>query len=238
MNRLVVIAGGLVVLALTLAIEAADKPKEETVRKEIGKNVIFENTGDKRRVLIPAIICLREGRLEHLLSRTQSEKQHESILTAEFDARDIHLALLATGAKPGKPAQFVKFVNDRMEEDYKPATGDKIKVTLQYEKDGKTVTVPGQKWVLDRKTKKELAIDWVFAGSKFHKDPEGKRPDYYGANEGRVICTSNFTNALLDLPIPASDKDEDLPFEPNTKEIPELGTKVTVILEPMEAAKK
>lgn len=245
-----VIGLGIVTLAILCAScqEAAlggreakkPEPAKEDVpgRKEIGPNVFFEKTGEKRRVLIHASVCLREGFLEHLLSRTQAQKQHESILTAEFDARHIHFALLAAGAKPGRPVQFV---DDKGKEAFKPATGDKIKVTLEYEDKGKTIAVPAQRWIRDFKTKKDLAHDWVFAGSKLFPSPDKKEP-FYGANDGRVICVSNFPTALLDLPIKSDEGDPNvaLDYEGHTERIPPLKTKVTVVLEvmPKPAEKK
>ena len=123
-----------------------------------------------------------------------------------------------------------------MEEEFIPPSGDRVRVLLQYEKEpGKWVTVPAQRWVREIKTKKTLAYDWVFAGSKFYPDPEGKTEDYYGANDGRVICLANFVTALLDLPVRVEEGNPvtGLDFEANTPEIPPLETPVTVILEPM-----
>ncbi len=188
--------------------------------------------GGPRRVVVTATVCLRQGFLEQLLSRTQSEKQHESILTAEFDAFHVHTGLLATGAKPGKPVQFL---NDKGKEDFRPPSGDKIKVTVQYEDRGKLVEAPAQRWIRASKSKKPLEHDWLFAGSRFYLDPEGKRPPYYGANEGRVICVANFTNALLDLEarVREGNPEEGLEYEANTPAIPPKETPVRVILEPL-----
>jgi hypothetical protein len=181
------------------------------------------------RVLVYSEVCLRMGYLEHLMANRSAEKEHESILVADINALHIHVGLIAIGAKFGKPVQFQ---NDKGEEEFKPATGDKIRVLCRYEENGKLVTVPAQQWIREAKTKKPLAYDWVFAGSKFFPDPEGKRPPYYGANQGRVICTSNFGVALLDLPILSTDRtDQGLQFECNTEPIPPLQTKVTIILE-------
>ena len=182
----------------------------------------------QRRVLVEAEVCLRHGFLEHLLTRTAAQKEHESILRADIDAQHLHMALIAIGAQPGKPVQFV---DDKGEEAFRPPSGERIKVTLQYQQGGKTVTVPAQRWIRDSKTRKELVADWVFAGSRFYPNPSGNGPPYYGANEGRVICVSNFVNALLDLPIQSSDKTDLLQFEANTELIPPKDTKVTVIHE-------
>jgi hypothetical protein len=183
----------------------------------------------EKRVLVHGEVCLRQGYLEHLLSNKTAEKEHESVIVADINAIYIHLGLIGIGAKQGKPVQFF---DEMMQPAFKPPTGEKIAIHLRYEEKGKEVLVPAQKWVRDSKAKKELQYDWVFAGSKIFADPEGKQPPYYGANQGRVICTSNFNVALLDIPVASSDKnDEGLQFEANTDQIPPVRTPVTLILE-------
>jgi hypothetical protein len=49
---------------------------------------------------------------------------------------------------------------------------------------------------------------------------------------------SNFEDAMLDLPIVSPKDDADRSFEAFTDRIPELETKVVVILEPVLEAKK
>jgi hypothetical protein len=197
---------------------------------EIGKNVFLEVQGDRRRVLLNAYVCLRQGQLEQLLCRRQT-KEHEAILAADVDAQKIHAALLLARAEAGSPVKFVP--------KFQPARGTTIKITLQYQDKGKTVTVPARQWVRDVNTKKDLAYDWVFAGSVLIPDPLDKTvPPFYGANDGDVICVSNFDTALLDLPINSSKDNADLAFEANTERIPAVETPVLVILEPVLAKKK
>jgi hypothetical protein len=206
------------------------KPAAKPRRVEAGKNVTLEIQGDQRRVLVQTEVCLVRGPLELLLCK-QHTKEHESILHGDFDARDIHKALLAAGADTGSPVQY--------QPKFKPATGAKIKVSLQYEQKGKLVTVPAGRWIRNMKTGKELDVDWVFAGSHLVKNVlEPGKPDIYLANEGDVICVSNFEDAMLDLPIESSKDDADRAFEANTEKIPEEKTKVTVILEPVVKRKK
>lgn len=229
----------------------------------------------RRRVLIDAEVCLQRGYLEHLLSRDASMKRHESVLSGDFDAEVIHIALLATGARPGRPVQFR---DEKGEPAFHPPTGDRIRITLRYmqyveaatERERllsaaamltplpfvpnagcsttlglvnvvptpfadrvKEVQVRAQRWVREFESKKELRHDWVFAGSYRIPDPEGNG-SFYAANHGRVICVTNFTNALLDLPVESQGGDPrfGLEYEANTELIPPLGTQVIVILEP------
>lgn len=210
---------------LGLSADAQDAPK----KAKIGDNVYLEINGDKRRVLIDAYVCLRQGMLEQLLTRKRT-KEHEAPLAIDTDVRNIHLALLAAGAKPGSPVKFrPKFT---------APTGTPIKITLEYQDKGKTVRVPAQQWVRNVKTKKDLDTDWVFAGSVLFDDPlDKKKPPYYAANDGDVICISNFDTALLDVPFNSSKENDELAFEANTDRIPPLETPVRIILEPVPTKK-
>jgi hypothetical protein len=211
--------------------EAPAKAKEPE-RKALNKKgtLFLEVMPDgKRRVLIESTVCLREGQLEQLLTRKQT-KEHEAILTADVDGEQVHAALLAAGAKAGTTVQY--------QPTYKPATGTTIKIMLRYQKDGKTVTVPAREWVRNAKSRKDLDSDWVFAGSLFVPDPLDKNvPPTYAANGGDLICVSNFPTAMLDLPINSPKDNSDLSFEAHTERIPELKTKVTLVLEPVEDKK-
>jgi hypothetical protein len=199
---------------------------------EVGRNVWLEVQGDKRRVIVQAEVCLRDGMLEHLMCRHHT-KEHEAILTADVDARDIHKALIVAKAVPGTT---VRYKDDGT---VIPPTGTRIKVTLTYKDKDKAVTVPGRDWVRDLKSKKSLDVNWVFAGSQFLENPlEKDKPPLYAANAGDVICVSNFEGAMLDLPINSSKNNAELEFEAFTERIPEIGTAVTVILEPVLEAKK
>lgn len=223
---LCVLAG--LVASLVLSAQAQDSVK----KIEIGKNVFLEIDGKQKRVVVDAYVCLRQGMLEQLLTRKRT-KEHEAILAVDTDVRNIHLALVAAGAEPGSPVKFrPKFTAPR---------GTTIKITLEYKdrKTDKVMRVPAQQWIRSIKTKKDLDTDWVFAGSVLIPDPfDGKKPPYYGANDGDVICISNFDTALLDVPFNSSKENDELAFEAHTDRIPPLETPVRIILEPVLPKKK
>src|SRR5437763_2455437 len=85
-------------LLWTVNVQSADSgssskdEKPEVKRVKVGKNVVFEVEGDKKRVLVEAEVCLREGALEQLVTKKQT-KEHEAILAADVDARHINAAL-------------------------------------------------------------------------------------------------------------------------------------------------
>lgn len=224
--------------ALGFERQAASQPPQdkaaESKKVPVGKkNVFLEILPDKtKRVLVSAYVCRRTDLLEHLMCR-KTTKEHEAILAADVDARDIHTALILAGAEPGHPVKF--------RPKFEPPTGTKIRITLQYEKKkGETITAAAQQWIRNTKTKKPMEQDhWVFAGSLLIPDPlDRKRPPFYAANDGDLITVVNFDSAMLDLPIDSSQDSQDLLFEANTERIPAIDTPVLVILEPIPATKK
>jgi hypothetical protein len=189
------------------------------------KTLFFEETASgQRRIHLVTQVCLREGQLEVLVCKANT-KEHEAILHIDIDAREIHSALIAARAKPGTTVKFVP--------KYTPATGDIIRVTLTYHKDGKLQTnKPAQNWVQHVKTKKDLEHDWVFAGSRLFKFPdEPDKPPYYCANNGEIISVANFADAMLDLPVMSSKEASELGYVANKERIPPLKTKVIVTME-------
>jgi hypothetical protein len=215
----------------------SDTPKEPSPptaakKVQLGKSLWFENLGTRRRVLVGATVCLREGSygLECLLCR-KNTKEHESILSTDADAELIHRALLAAKAEPGSPVRYEE-KGDKVT--VIPPKGDRIKVTLEWTDKGKVVRMPAQQWVRNSKTKKNLEEHWVFAGSKLWHDPDDaqKKPIYLANAEGGYICILNVPSALLDLPINNPNRGpEEREFQPHTERIPPLNTKVTIILE-------
>ena len=219
--------------AAPAAGEKKEEPKVaagETKKVPVGKNVTLEIQGEKRSVRINAEVCLREGILEQLLTRKRT-KEHEAILAAEIDARDVHLALTLAGAEPGKVVQFRPKLA--------APTGTTVKIFLEYESKGQTMRVPAQQWVRNIKSKKDFHSDWVFAGSVLIPNPEGKdKKPFYGANDGDVITICNFESACIDVPFLNTKDNADLEFEAHTERIPALKTPVSVILEPVLEKKK
>jgi hypothetical protein len=218
--------------------EAAKPAAAANVKKTLlGKDVWLETQGQQRRVIVAAKVCLREtAGLECLLCR-KNTKEYESLLSTEADARIIHLALLAAGASSGSPVKYVEKGNEVV---VVPPSGDRIKILIQYEDKGKTVTVSAQQWILNQSTKKDLEGDWVFAGSVLTPNPDDdKKPIYAATAEGGYFCLLNSPAALLDLPLNNPNKAPELrDLVPHTVRIPALETKVSLILELRHEAKK
>ena len=174
-----------------------------------------------KQVAIDGTVCLTRGYLE-MFACSANTKEHESVVALDARPQLIHLALLAVGAEHGSPSSW---------RPYKPATGDVIKVYVEYMDDTKPRRDEAQLWVRDVKTKKPMEQEWVFAGSSWVVDPETKKR-YYRADGGEVICVSNFPVAMMDLPIESSQANDDLAFEAFTENIPKRRTPVRVYLVP------
>ncbi len=81
---------------------------------------------------------------------------------------------------------------------------------------------------------REFEHRFVFAGSGFYTDDEGKR--WYMAESGNVVCVANFGDAMIDVAAESSADGAGLMFEPYTERIPELGTEVILEMVPVAAA--
>jgi hypothetical protein len=176
-----------------------------------------------RQVLVDGYVSLREGYLE-MFACLVGTKEHESVVAVKTKAKTVHAALLALGAKAGTPVQF--------RPEFKPPTGTVIDVEVRWLDDkGGWKSAKAEQWVRDTKTKKPMTQPWVFAGSYFAKD-QATGKEFYMAESGDFICVSNFSSAMLDVPIRSSDANDQLEFECNTPEIPILGTPVRLVLTP------
>src|SRR5262249_30719113 len=129
--------------------------------------------------------------------------------------------------EPGSPARF--------DEKFKPPTGSRVRISLEYEDKGRLVTAPAGYFVRDVKTKKELDSDWIFTGSVLYPNPDGDdKPKIYAASsEGGYVYVINWPTSMLDLPVRTPSAPEQRSFEPFTEHIPEVGTPVIVIFEPV-----
>lgn len=175
------------------------------------------------RLIMVGEVCQRQAPLEMFVCLWHT-KEHESVLTVRVPAKTAHAGLLALGAKVGGAVQFVP--------EYIPARGTVIDINVIW-KDaaGKIQQRRGQEWVRDLRTKQPMQHEWVFAGSGFWTD-ESTGQTHYQAQSGDFICVSNFSTAMLDLPVKSTQRNDWLAFMALTESIPPLGTPVTIVLKP------
>src|SRR5262245_60640669 len=99
-----------VAVAMVLPVDEppSAKPKQQTEAiqpdagwKKLGRSIWIDPKS--KHLYLRARVVLREGYLEHLMC-SKGTKEHEAILATDAVPHEIHAALLATGAEPGKPA--------------------------------------------------------------------------------------------------------------------------------------
>jgi hypothetical protein len=177
----------------------------------------------EKTVIVEGQVSLREGMLE-MFACTRNTKEHESIISANTKAYLVHTGLVALGAEPGHPVRF--------QPRYMPPTGTEIEVLVRYlDEKGKLQTARAQDWIKDNHTGKPMAYPFVFAGSGFYVDPDTNKQHYQG-ERGDFVCVSNFSTAVLDIPVKSSKSNEELEFEAMTKKIPPLGAPVHLVFKP------
>lgn len=173
-----------------------------------------------KRVVVGGLVVLDEGPLE-FFACPRHTKEHESIVAVNASARLVHAALLAIGLEPGKPVSF--------DPEYAAATGPALRLTMRW-KDaaGGAHEADARSWVRETRTGKELATDWVFAGSGLWTDADGR--EHYQGDAGDFISVSNFPTATLDLPIESSQSNEALLFDVFPGRVPPVGTVLDIVI--------
>lgn len=177
----------------------------------------------KKEVIVDGKIAQVSAPLEMFACPVDSGKEHESVVGLYCNSDLIHAALLAVGAKPGHPVIF--------QPEYKPPAGTEVPIEVLWKIDGEWKKADAKSFVRHMDTKEVLKMNWVFGGSEFYTDDKtGNR--YYLANGGETVCVSNFSTAMLDLPIESSANAANQLFEANSDAIPPLGTPVRLVFRP------
>jgi hypothetical protein len=201
--------------------EALDAPPA-AVRISKSSPLFIDVSG--KRLFVDGYVAQRQAYLEMFACDAET-KEHESVLGVVAKSSEVHAALLAIGATVGRTVRY--------DPEYSPATGQSIRIwVMWYDEEGNFRSADARQWVRHSATKSPLDRDWVFAGSSLWKDPsDGK--EYYQADSGEMVCLSNFSTALLDLPIESTDANSDLQFEAFTENIPPTGTVVRLMMVPL-----
>jgi hypothetical protein len=175
-----------------------------------------------KEVILIGTVCRANYPLEFFA--TYPDRGYESVVVIYTKPSVVHTALLALGAKPGKPVQF--------DPKYIPPSGTEVAINVAWmDQNGKRQKTRAQDWIRDIKTKKQLDVNWVFAGSLFWEDKSTGEKSYL-ADRGDFISVLNLPTALLDVPIKSASEIESRLFEGFTERLPAPGTPVTLILKP------
>ena len=203
------------------------KPRAAEEKPKVGKlpHVTFDVP--KRQVRVECEALGVEAPLEFFCVRVGGS-EHESVLRTPAKPSDIHTALLALGLQPGRPVRYSEALNKWL-----PPQGPPLDISVEWEKDGKTVSVPAYRCMRDLKHKKEMKpLHWVFCGSRVMDDGE-----FAADVTGYVVSVVNFDLTLIDIPDVASNSNELLEWQRNPDVAPPAMTKVTMVIEPAANAR-
>ena len=216
----------LIMLAWTAQLSAAPATTPSSTQP-VGKLPHIQvNVKDKQvRVECEALAGL--GPLE-FLACAAGTAEHESVLRSRARPSHLHLALVMLGLQPGRGVHY-----DHDKKKWIEPSGPPLKMTVEFEKAGKLVTMPANETMRDIDTKKPMPeVTWVFTGSKIMPD------NFYGADKtGYLVSVVNFELSPIDFPALASNANETLEWELNRDVLPEKGTKITLIIEPATEVK-
>src|SRR5665213_1882272 len=198
MTRRLSILVGILLLGIATIAQADDAAK-------VGKlpHVDFDARTKQVRVECEMLDC--NAPLEFFCC-VKGTNDYEAMVRSEVKPSNLHLALLAIGLKPGQPLKYSEATQKWL-----PPQGPPVQITMEYQKDGKTVSDPAWRWMRDVKTKKPAPpFTWVFAGSRVL--PDGK---YAADITGYLVSIVNFDLTILDVPQLASSSNETLEWERN-----------------------
>lgn len=200
----------------------APKPQAVEGAAKVGKLPFVAFDAGRRQVRVECEALGVDAPLEFFCVRVGGS-EHESVLRTPAKPSDIHTALLAIGLQPGKPVTYSEALNKWL-----PPQGPPLNISLEWEKDGKRVSVPAYRCMQDLKDKREMKPrHWVFCGSRVMEDGE-----FAADVTGYVVSVVNFDLTLIDLPEVASNSNDLLEWRRNPDVAPPAMTKVTMVIEP------
>lgn len=204
--------------------EVADAHGPPEGGKQLSKKPDLWIDSQNKRIYIDGYVALRRGPIE-MLACPVGTKEHESIIAAFASSKEVHAALLALGTQSGTPVRF--------QPSFLPPTGQAVRIwVMWYDEEDELQVVDAREWIQNTQSNGSMKPDWVFAGSGFWKDPEDGT-EHYMADSGDMICVSNFSTSMLDVPMESSAQSADLMFIPFTDRIPKSDTPVRLVLAPI-----
>lgn len=151
--------------------------------------------------------------------------EHEAVLRSRAKGSHLHLALLMLGLEPGQHAVYSPEPDKRT-----PPRGPALAISAEFQKEGRSITVPATRLMRDRRTHREMpATTWVFAGSRLTEDGT-----YAADVTGQLVSVVNFEFTVIDVPELRSSSNETLEWEVNPDVSPKRETKVWLIIEPAD----
>ena len=236
-NFSMLLAAAAMLMATTawLHAEAAPAAKPDAEAKPAAKDLVIKTLEGivvdtkAKEVRLAGNVCLREGVLE-LFACSEGTREHESVFTVKAKASAVTFALALLGLPTGQPG----FMTEGGA--YSPPAGAGLEISIRYTaeaagdgaKKTEVRTVPAHQVLRLASSEEPLdrPLEWVYVGQPAEKMQR------VSDREGTIICISNFTEAVVDLPFESTDVDAELLYAVNAKALPPLGTPVEIIIRP------
>lgn len=170
-----------------------------------------------KTVSFPAVVNMRSDIVEYWLVNNGG-KIHESVLKTEAEPYHIQLAMLLIGAK-GRPN-----ITPAQRVEDKTTAGDTIKLSFEYQDEKGKVKRRAEESINDKSTQATMTKgDWIYNGSWVFNGA------FVAQRELSIVANIHDHDALINNPRPKREDDENWLAE--TKNLPPIGTSVTVIIE-------
>jgi hypothetical protein len=207
------------------------KPKIEKLdenRYRIGDVTLDKST---REIRFPALVNMREGFLEFLIIHEHGAV-HESLFRTHVSPTHINVALTLLSYKPSKELYRIPTEKGTPSDEFYAVPEEtrlaaRLAIHVEFEKDGGMKRFPANDWVRHETTAKAMPPSyWVYGGSDFYKGnfiPEGS---------GQIAAIFITDTALINYP--GDDNTNDDVWTIMTERVPDLETKVTLVLAPHE----
>jgi biopolymer transport protein ExbD len=206
-------------LLLAVAAPASEVPVIKTL-----PGIVVDTKA--REVRLEGEVCLRRGGLE-LLACSPGTREHESVIVVKAKPSHIVFALALLGLAPGQPGYMTAAGS------FSPPGGTVVEVAARWtvaKPAGKTETVEVPAWKLLKlggsESGLERPVQWVYVGRPSEQALRA------ADQEGTVVCLSNFTEAVLDVPFKSTSVNAELMYEANPAVVPPVKTPVELILRP------
>lgn len=216
-------------VARGMAEEEEQKPERPAVTKigehryRLGK---IEFDAKNREIFIPVTANMREGGpIEYVLVH-ENGKIHESVFTTKISPFHLQVAMKLLKFKAGEGDIFNRLLAPEFLEKEGGVEADRgDAVVVQYLEAGKEDRIPAAETIIDGGGAEPMSDEpWVFTGSVM----EGGT--FVAETEGSIIAIYLDRVSLLNMSREGADLDDR--WGANSKAIPEIGAKGTIILSP------
>src|SRR5258708_15082262 len=132
MNRAILLS---MVLSLFCGAWAAEAPAAAPAQN-VGRLPHVEFDAVKKQVRVECEMLAVDAPLEFFCC-VKGTNDYESMIRSEVKPSDLHMALLAVGLKPGQPLKYSEAAQKWL-----PPQGPPVQITMEYQKEGNTVSEP------------------------------------------------------------------------------------------------